>query len=108
VNLNQAPTINQLKVIFESCNDKSAHHILWVDQVGEVRVTPLPDDINPSGFEDRFPTSVLRYETFQCGNGYVGQKAAADDGFMQRLFNSLMEEWKSLGGRLTQRYIDVY
>jgi hypothetical protein len=108
VNLNQSPTIDQLKIIFASCNDKSAHHILWVDHHGEVQISPLPEDINPSGFSIRFPTVVLRYETFQCGNGYVGQKASEDDPFMQRLLNSLITEWKTQGGRLTQRYIDLY
>jgi hypothetical protein len=108
MNLNQNPTISQLSALHSACNDAAAHHVLWVDNTGEVRVTPLPEDINPSGFEDRFPTTVLRYETAQAGNGYVGPEAAADVKLMGRLFNSLQKEWAAQGGSTYRRYIDLY
>lgn len=108
MNLNSNPTLSQLSALHSTCNDEAAHHVLWVDNKGEVRVTPLPEDINPAGFEDRFPTTVLRYETAQAGNGYVGPGAAADTEFMGRLFASLQKEWAAQEGSTRQRYIDVF
>lgn len=108
MNLNNNPTLQQLSALHQVCNDDAAHHILWVDSTGEVRVTPLPDDINPAGFEDRFPTCVLRYETCQAGNGYVGPVAAADTKHMQRMLNSLVKEWEVQGGSMKARYIDYF
>lgn len=108
MNLTKNPTIQQLSDLHRVCNDETSHHILWIDTVGEVRVTPLPDAINPAGFEDRFPTCVLRYETCQAGNGYVGPEAAADTSLMQRLFSSLIKEWAEQGCGTRSRYIDYF
>ncbi|NHZ94568.1 hypothetical protein [Massilia sp. CCM 8734] len=105
MNLNQNPTVDQLKVIVAACDDEETHHILWVDNTGEVRVTPLPDDITPSGFERKFPTTLLRFETYHQGNGYVGQEAADDEAHMNSVFNSLVREWATQNGRTITRYI---
>ena len=75
VNLNDTPTITDLRGLFRGADDVAAHHVLWVDLDGEVKLTPLPEELGPVGLKRRETTTALRYETFQQGNGYVGEEA---------------------------------
>ncbi|MFM5297066.1 hypothetical protein ACEUAI_22800 [Aeromonas veronii] len=93
MNLNQSPSIDQLKTLLSACNDDAGHHVLWVKRTGEVEISLLPLGLTPVGFEEANPTMALRYETFQCRNGYVGVDAASDDKFVTDLFNRLTFEW---------------
>ncbi|MCA1857440.1 hypothetical protein LE190_16120 [Massilia oculi] len=108
MNLSQNPTKEQLHSIIAGANDEAGHNILWVDNTGEVRVTLLPDDITPAGWEDKFPSTSLRYETFVQGNGYVGEEAAADPAHIDRLYNSLIREWAQRSNRTGAEYIDLF
>lgn len=108
MNLNQTPTKEQLKSILSAADDGADHHILWVDNSGDVRVTPLGDDINPAGWEDKYPSTALRYETFQVGNGYVGAEAAEDDSHVNRLYRSLVNEWANWQPAQGPEYIDSF
>ncbi|HDX8429046.1 TPA: hypothetical protein RQN23_003756 [Aeromonas veronii] len=93
MNLNQSPSVEQLKGLLSACNDNAGHHILWVQKTGDVHITLLPRDLTPSGFEAKNPDMALRYETFDRGNGYVGVEAASDNNFVTSLFNRLTAEW---------------
>jgi hypothetical protein len=37
----------------------------------------------------------FRFETFDQGNDYVGEKAAQDEGYVAMLFNQLTRSWAS-------------
>jgi hypothetical protein len=108
MNLNNNPTKQDLQAIFSAANDNQTHHILWVDAAGEVRVTPSPEDINPAGWESKFPSTRLRYETFEVGAGYVGPEAAQDQEHVDRLYRSLLAEWSQHSNSSSAEYIDIF
>jgi len=108
MNLNQNPAKEQLKALFSACGDSIGHHVLWVSKNGDVALSPLPSEINPVGFDQTNPDLLLRYETFVRGNGYVGQQAAEDEKFVDRIFNSLQSEWSTVTETSPQRYVDLF
>jgi hypothetical protein len=108
MNLNQNPTKEQLKALFSSCDDAIGHHVLWVAKNGDVALTPLPSELTPVGFDQTNPDLLLRYETFVRGNGYVGQQAAEDEKFVDRIFKSLQSEWATVTENSSQRYVDLF
>ncbi|MFI8981163.1 hypothetical protein [Ectopseudomonas khazarica] len=108
MNLNNTPSIEQLKSLLAACNDEEGHHILWVTKTGEVHISVLSEELGPIGFEESKPEMALRYETFQCGNDYVGLNAASDERFVSRLFRSLIAEWKPGVGNRGVEYIDSF
>ncbi|MGU7780669.1 hypothetical protein [Burkholderia sp. PU8-34] len=108
MNLNNSPSIEELRAVFAAADDELGHHVLWVDTSGQVHLSALPEELGPVGFEKSQPTMRMRYETFQGGNGYVGAEAAADDRFMKEIFVALLKYWggKHTPGRVT--YMDGY
>lgn len=108
MNLNQNPTKEQLKALFSACDDTIGHHVLWVAKNGDVALTPHPSELNPVGFDQTNQDLLLRYETFVRGNGYVGQQAAEDKKFVDRIFKSLQSEWATVTEQSTQRYVDSF
>lgn len=108
MNLNQNPTKEQLKSIIAAAEDDEDHHVLWVDNRGDVRVTPLGDEITPAGWESKYQSTALRYETFQVGNGYVGTEAAEDDSHVDRLYRSLVAEWANWKPSQGPEYVDSF
>lgn len=106
MNLNNEPTLEQLKKLFESCNDDEGHHILWVSRNGEVLLSLVPTDSNPIAFENSKSEMQCRYETFSSGSGYVGRNAAKDESFMQKMFGMLVSNWPSINGHNEVKYID--
>lgn len=108
MNLKCNPSTNQLAALLGACDDKAAHHILWVSRSGDVNVTPLPYTLSPVGFERSIPDLLMRYETFQCGNDYVGAAAAADEEWVSRLFASLTARWAEHAGANRTFYIDFF
>jgi len=106
MNLNQNPTKEQLKALFSSCDDTIGHHVLWVARNGDVALTPLPSELNPVGFDQTNPDLLLRYETFV--RGYVGQQAAEDEKFVDRIFKSLKGEWETVTEKSSQLYVDLF
>jgi hypothetical protein len=105
MNLNKNPRRTELQELFAACDDTAGHHVLWVSQAGEVKLTLLPEDLTPLGWGKQMGDTVkFRYETFQCGNDYVGQAASEDKNQIDRLFASLKENWaKGVKG-----YIDLW
>src|SRR5947208_2164588 len=68
MNMEQNPTLAQLRTLIAACNDRAAHHVLWVAKNGEVHLSPVPEDTTPVGFAEAEPEMQLRWETFQAGN----------------------------------------
>lgn len=108
MNLNQYPTKEQLKALFSSCDDTIGHHVLWVAKNGDVSLAPLPIELTPVGFDQTNPDLLLRYETFVQSNGYVGQQAAEDEKFVDRIFKSLQSEWATVTEKSSQHYVDLF
>lgn len=108
MNLNNNPTLAQLQALTHQADDQAGHHILWVDQQGDVRLSLLPEELSPNGFEDSQPSMRLRYETSVQGNGYVGPEAAADIQVMTRLVKSLVKEWAGLKPSGRSQYVDSW
>jgi hypothetical protein len=98
MNLNADPTKEQLRELLARCDDLAGHHVLWVEREGEVRISQLPRRWPPPRFESP-PDLQLRHETFQAGNEYVGEAAAADDEWVSKLFDFLAPNgvWASDG-----------
>lgn len=97
MNLTTNPTIQQLSALLSPCDDTAGHHVLWVSKSGDVNITLL-SNLSPIGFEQSTPSMALRYETFNAGNGYVGQDAAADLNYLHRILNDLVERWNNYSG----------
>lgn len=95
MNMQNNPTVVQLAALFAQVDDEAGHHCLWIDRAGDVRVDSIPEDLSPNGFEASKPTMAARFETFVCGNGYVGQEAAEDSAYIEEKFNQLVDVWKS-------------
>lgn len=106
MNLNNNPTKEQLQDLLRAADDGAGHHILWVDNVGEVRVTLLPTNVTPSSWERAFPTTRLRFETFCEGNGYVGPDAADDEDHVRMYFNWILKAWAEGGAINRAQFVD--
>lgn len=106
MNLNENPTVDQLKTLFAAADDEAGHHILWANKAGDVHLTCLSRDEGPVGFEMGAPSLLLRYGTFSAGSGHVGVGAATDDNFMASLYKSLVREWAKTPTK--RRYIDEF
>lgn len=94
MNLNQNPTKDQFKALLSAADDEAGHHVLWVENSGEVHVSLIPPGTMLPEFSKTYPTVRLRFETFCQGNGYVGPEAAEDDGHVARYFGWLLDEWR--------------
>lgn len=108
MNLENNPKIEELRDLLRTCDDRSGHHVLWVAKNGEVRVSKVPKDTTPNGFEASVPEMQLRYETFQAGNEYVGPDAAEDDEWVGQLFDALVTEWPRVKGKSAVEYVDQF
>ncbi len=106
MNMNNGPTIEQLRALFSAQNDDAGDHILWVDQDGTVNLSVLPGELTPVGFEEATSNIKIRFETFGCGNKYVGVSAAQDEGFMRDTFSSLLSRWLKRSGGKDVEYVD--
>jgi hypothetical protein len=104
--MNKMPTVEQLSALLADQRDDEAHHILWVDELGEVHVSPLPHDLSPVGFDQAHPELRLRYETFGAGNEYTGPKALAAKEYISTTLKQLIAAWSELGRTPGQHYVD--
>jgi hypothetical protein len=95
MNLVANPSIGELRELLSNADDDAGTHVLWVDQRGNVHLEALAE-LTPAAWGERNEADIrLQYESFQRGNGYVGPKAAKDDAWVSRLFQSLSQQWKS-------------
>lgn len=106
MNLENHATKEELADLIRPCKDHDGHHVLWVTKTGDVRISMVPHDRTPVGFELDQPSMQLRFETFEAGNDYVGPDAADDEGWVSDLFNRLCDEWAKAKGRRDVAYID--
>lgn len=108
MNLNAPPTKEQLRQLLAPCNDLAGNHVLWVNNAGDVQLTRVAPDLPYVGFEQTHPDMLLRYETFQRGNEYVGPNAAADDEWVSELLESLRREWQKAKEKGRVEYIRLW
>lgn len=106
VNLNNTPTVDQLKILFECCDDNEGHHILWVARNGDVFLSLVPTNLTPIGFQESKPEMQIRYDTFSMGSDYVGTDAAKDESLILEMFGRLVKNWPSFKGQKDVEYID--
>jgi hypothetical protein len=101
MNLNNNPTMDQLRDLLRPWDDIAAHHVLWVDRTGEVHVTPLEKKWRPipEPGPDVLNNAVVRFQTFTAGTGYVGAEAAANDEWITDAFNWLVRDWAAATAR---------
>ncbi len=108
MNLESSPAREELIDLVRSQDDTAGHHVLWVDVDANVHISKVPDDLTPVGFQKSRPEMKLRLETFQCGNGYVGPTAAADDELIDQLFNALTRLWPDAKKAVGVEYHDQF
>lgn len=118
MNLEQEPTIEQLQELLRNVHedregDDGRRFIVWVDHEANVHVDELeelsrrfPEEFTnatvPATFNiesvltaSRHPVIRFRLESVLGGEeGYVGPEAAADDGWLSELFDSLIQAWR--------------
>jgi hypothetical protein len=99
MNLVQNPTKAQLKALLFAADDNAAHHVLWVDKLGEVHLDPVSatdgDGLeSPKAWLRRNQALIkLKYETYAAGLGYVGPSAAQDHAHIDSVFSELVGDW---------------
>ncbi len=105
MNLNMHPTKEQLRDLLRNHDDSANHHIIWVDNDGEVHIDQLNNQISPASFTESLSGRMrFRLETFSKGKGYVGLDAAQSDPWVDQLYSSLIDLW----GRNETGYHDVF
>jgi hypothetical protein len=108
MNMEQNPTVEELRDLIRVCDDLAGHHVLWVARNGDVQVSRVPRDMAPEGFQESLPEMRLRIETFEAGNEYVGPEAAADDEWVNQLFAALTRDWPRAKVKPLVEYIDQF
>ncbi|MBY0524921.1 MAG: hypothetical protein K2R98_16065 [Gemmataceae bacterium] len=108
MNLDNAPTKDQLRQLLAQFNDRAGHHVLWVEKNGEVHLSTVPAGLPPVQFQPSRSELQLRYEAFEKGNEYVGASAAADAEWVSQLFESLRKEWPKAKGKAEPGYVDLF
>lgn len=105
MNLNNNPTIEQLRDLLKRCDDSAGSHILWVKKTGDVHLSLLSPNQSSITFQQAHPDMQIQVETFLAGNEYVGVEAAADEEWVLELFEKLVTEWSRVRGRSDVVYI---
>lgn len=97
----EEPKFEQLReTIAKGDDEKNNIPILNVYGKFELRQPPFNQSLND-------PSIVVRHESTDAGNGYVGLEAAKDEDPMLGLFVSSLERWKNhLKYHITQEYSD--
>lgn len=104
MNLNKQPTIDELAQLFASRKDSLDNHVLWISNEGDVHIEPL--NCQENEFGKRHPEMRARLRTYRRGHGYVGKKAAADKVFMNRVLQTLKNEWIETQHQSEVRMVD--
>jgi hypothetical protein len=106
VNLNENPSLDELKEMFASCNDDAGHHVLWIDKFGEVNLSVIPKDLTPAAFQKETTQMQIRNEAFIQGSKYVGISASKDQGFMEKIYDNIRKNWASVEKKVVVVNID--
>jgi hypothetical protein len=101
MNLNNNPTMDQLRDLLRPLDDRAAHHVLWVDHAGEVHVTPLAKEWRPipEPGPDVLDNALVRFHTFYAGYGYVGPEAVTDDEWITEALEWMLRDWAKANAR---------
>lgn len=101
MNLNDNPTVDQLRDLLRPWDDRAAHHVLWADRTGEVHITELEKKWRPipEPGPEVLDNALVRFHTFYAGYGYVGAEAAAKDEWMTDAFEWLLRDWATANAR---------
>lgn len=101
MNLNDNPTMDELRDLLRPWDDRAAHHVLWADHTGEVHITEMERKAwrPPPPPQDVLDKAVVRFETFWAGKGYVGPEAAADDEWLADALGWLTRDWAAANTR---------
>lgn len=93
MNLNDNPTVDQLRDLLRPWNHRTAHHVLWVDRGGEVHVTPMEKKTRrpPPPPPEVLDNALVYFEPFWAGNGYVGPDVS--DEWVTDALDQLRHEW---------------
>lgn len=94
MNLNNSPTIEQLRDLIAAADDNECSHQIWVGKNGEVHLQKSTDLRWNDRQMDRIDYEQFRLETFDQGNGYVGKSAAKDEKWISDLFRGLQMAWQ--------------
>lgn len=97
------PSIEQLRSAIAGGND-NFNNSLVLNVNGKFELRQVP----PFDFSANDPSVVVRHETSQAGNDYVGANAAADSRYVNQWYAASLEYWKEhLETHVTQSYCDL-
>lgn len=99
---------DHLRTLLSLQDDNAGHHVVWVDFAGFVHIDTVPDGEASAWFAKDLPNCALRFGTLMAGNGYVGKSAAADDEWVGRLYQGLMDNWPVAKSGSGDTYCDKY
>ena len=91
-----ALSTNSVSLLLASKNDSKATQI----RVTKSGIVFLSEDVG----SDNLDGILFRLETFDAGNGYVGQSAASDTEWTKKIYQTLKENWPNP----RNSYIDYY
>jgi len=98
------PSRDQLVGVIRQGND-SVSNSLILNGSGDFELLPR----SPSDPLRKNPNCVVRFETFQFGNDYVGVRASNDDALIDNLYVTLLECWVDhLMDGSTKEFVDTY
>lgn len=78
-------TLEEFKALIAGADD-SVDNQIRVTENGEVYISTTVGDSDIEGLR-------FRFETFEAGNGYVGKAAAADDRYIEGMYEDLKQYW---------------
>jgi hypothetical protein len=101
MNMNQRPTMRQLRGLVAAANDAAGHHVMWVAMDGAVNLTTLRAGYAVDLWFERMAGQIrFRVATFAAGERFVGTAASTDSEWMRDLFGHLTSRWAGKSARL--------
>lgn len=105
MNLETAPSVEDLADLLAACNDGAGDHLLWVDKNATVHI-----DFFPHGFDlldwMRENSEAMQFRLDLClrGNGYTGAQAAEHRDHLERTYQGLLGLW----ARRAKGHVDCF
>ncbi len=94
MNMNEHPTLEEFKAFLVQ-GDGETHHILWLDERGEVHLTPVPDTLSPMAWEIVGDNQIrFTLGIFVRAVGLCGTQVPQDDECVRRLYADLIRFWE--------------
>lgn len=86
-------TKNDLCQLLSSANDQSDDHILWINNIGKVHISPLKGML-PEAWEKKQKGFKFRWGIFGAGEGFCGEGIDSDPEYIQASLDGLLYDWK--------------